>query len=322
VHTESIIPIDITLLTGINNEMLEEADSIEVVLPKFIKFIGSHKLVGHNIKAFDIYFINKACQDLELPTVKNELVDTLQLSRKILPELDNHKLSTICDFYNIDSSNAHRALADCYMCNECYKNMLSDDTPPTNEVEVSDEDASNSPFEKNILSLLNEIIVDLELPPKGLVLQRNRGKRISTASIYINEPPYPATKDDYEKINTTQSILKFQEKEDFVILTIKKIAFDENPCPENIPYKDKTKFVEVSFPLSNPELYTYIKNIILFRIKHYISAANTFSCCSQFTACSDARKCVHENKLYSTACSYRMNLESGRIFYGKNRNVD
>ena len=34
------------------------------------------------------------------------------------------------------------------------------------------------------------------------------------------------------------------------------------------------------------------------------------------------KKCVHENKLYSKGCQYRRNLDAGRIFYGKNRNID
>ena len=121
VKTVSTVPPNITKLTGITSEMLDDADTLENILPEFIKFIGNCKLVGHNIKAFDILFINKACNDLGLPRIKNELIDTLTLARKSLPKLDNHSLSTICTFYGVDSSDAHRALADCYMCNECYK---------------------------------------------------------------------------------------------------------------------------------------------------------------------------------------------------------
>lgn len=123
VKTVSTVPPNITKLTGITSQMLEDADSIETVLPKFIDFIGSSKLVGHNIKGFDIHFLNQACQNLGLPEIKNRIVDTLPLAKKALPNLANHKLSTICDFYGIDDSNAHRALADCYMCNECYKHL-------------------------------------------------------------------------------------------------------------------------------------------------------------------------------------------------------
>ena len=92
INIQSIIPVDITLLTGINNEMLSEAAPLEIVLPNFLKFIGNCKLVGHNIKSFDIQFINKACRDLNLPEIENDLIDTLQIARNALPNLDNHKL--------------------------------------------------------------------------------------------------------------------------------------------------------------------------------------------------------------------------------------
>lgn len=119
----SIVPENITKLTGITNEMLQDAASIETVLPEFLQFIGKCKLVGHNIKTFDILFLNQACQNLGLPTVKNKTVDTLTLARKKLSGLANYKLSTICEYYGIDTSGAHRALEDCYMCGECYARM-------------------------------------------------------------------------------------------------------------------------------------------------------------------------------------------------------
>ncbi len=46
-----------------------------------------------------------------------------------------------------------------------------------------------------------------------------------------------------------------------------------------------------------------------------------FGCCSRYEECSDARKCTQPMKLLSLACQYRKNLEQGRIFYGKNRNI-
>ena len=78
----------------------------------------------------------------------------------------------------------------------------------------------------------------------------------------------------------------------------------------------------MTFLYNSPELYNFINSVILYRLNHYRTAESTFSCCSEFIQCSDAKKCVHENKLYSTACTYRHNLENGRIFYGKNRNID
>ena len=47
-----------------------------------------------------------------------------------------------------------------------------------------------------------------------------------------------------------------------------------------------------------------------------------FGCCSRYMQCSDEKKCLHPDFLTSLACAYKRNLEAGRIFYGKNRNID
>lgn len=86
--------------------------------------------------------------------------------------------------------------------------------------------------------------------------------------------------------------------------------------------KSDPKNIHIFIDKDVNKLTDVVKLHTQYRIKHYESKASMFGCCSKFNACSDAKKCVHENKLYSMACSYRRNLDAGRIFYGKNRNID
>ena len=46
-----------------------------------------------------------------------------------------------------------------------------------------------------------------------------------------------------------------------------------------------------------------------------------YDCCSRYEACSDAKRCVHPDPDFAVRCSYRKVLQSGRVFYGKNRNI-
>lgn len=47
-----------------------------------------------------------------------------------------------------------------------------------------------------------------------------------------------------------------------------------------------------------------------------------FDCCSRYMECSNKKSCIHPDYLYASgACNYKKQLENGRIFYGKNRNV-
>lgn len=65
-------------------------------------------------------------------------------------------------------------------------------------------------------------------------------------------------------------------------------------------------------------------SIIMLDIDSYILAnytAEAFGCCSRYVQCSDLKNCIHPDVLHSKGCVYRKNLESGRIFYGKNKNI-
>lgn len=52
-------------LTGITNEMLLDAPSIETVLPRFLEFVGNDTIVGHNVH-FDINFIYDNVENLKM----------------------------------------------------------------------------------------------------------------------------------------------------------------------------------------------------------------------------------------------------------------
>lgn len=55
----------------------------------------------------------------------------------------------------------------------------------------------------------------------------------------------------------------------------------------------------------------------------FLDAVNfePFGCCHKYVECSNQKKCLHEDFLYSTACIYRKNMEKNKIFYGINKNV-
>lgn len=48
----------------------------------------------------------------------------------------------------------------------------------------------------------------------------------------------------------------------------------------------------------------------------------TFGCCNDFLRCSEAEACIHQDDRFYNGCTYRTNLEQGRIFYGSKRNID
>lgn len=98
-------------LTGITDDMVENAPEIEEVLNDFKEFIEDHTLVAHNA-SFDIGFLNVGFRNIALGSVKNPVIDTLELARFLYPELKNHRLDTLCNHFSIELTQHHRAIYD------------------------------------------------------------------------------------------------------------------------------------------------------------------------------------------------------------------
>ncbi|MDR7870349.1 MAG: exonuclease domain-containing protein [Tissierellaceae bacterium] len=121
---ESFYYVDefITELTGITNEMLSKAPTLEKVLPRFIEFINDDILLGHNVH-FDINFLYDVLMEHLDYKLSNDMVDLLRLSRKVFPDFKNHKLETISINLGVDNSNAHRSLRDCEITYQCFSKL-------------------------------------------------------------------------------------------------------------------------------------------------------------------------------------------------------
>ena len=117
------IPESAIAVHGITNEAINNAPGLEEALRKFEKFLGDDAIVGQNIVRFDMRFMWRDYPEIFGKTLANDYLDTLKLSRKLLPNLKSHGTSSLCDYYGIDQTGAHRALFDCRMTQEIYENL-------------------------------------------------------------------------------------------------------------------------------------------------------------------------------------------------------
>lgn len=111
INPGTVIPSYITDLTGISNKDIEGAPSFEAVSDKFLAFIGTLPLCGHQIE-FDQTFLNEELKRLSRPTVNCQLLDTALLSRILLQPLQRYSLKFVSESLKVDLNNAHRALHD------------------------------------------------------------------------------------------------------------------------------------------------------------------------------------------------------------------
>jgi DNA polymerase III epsilon subunit family exonuclease len=110
------LPVFITQLTGISDEMLISAPFIDEILPTLFEFLGSAEdtvVVAHN-SPFDLSFLKAASKTHEIEWPDYLTVDTARLARAVLDrdEVINCKLSTLAEFFGASTSPNHRALDD------------------------------------------------------------------------------------------------------------------------------------------------------------------------------------------------------------------
>lgn len=119
VNPNALIPGNITSITGINNEMVSDAPTIDVALPEFISFIEDLPLIAHNAP-FDLSFIEQNILNLNMDMITNKNIDTVLLARKYIKETYNHKLETLKKYFHLDYGS-HRSVDDCRTTNYVYQ---------------------------------------------------------------------------------------------------------------------------------------------------------------------------------------------------------
>ncbi len=113
----------ITRLTGIDNKMVKNKPTIDKVIPKFHSFIGDSPFVAHNA-GFDYKFLDYALEKNMGVNLGNQKICTVRLARRLLPELPNKKLSSLCEHFKIRNDDAHRARSDAMVTAKIFHSFL------------------------------------------------------------------------------------------------------------------------------------------------------------------------------------------------------
>lgn len=123
VNPQMPIPDKIKKLTGITDEMVADSETIEGILPMFIEFCSDAVVVAHNA-SFDMGFI-KANAIRQKLTFNPTYIDTVELARCLLPQLEKHKLNIVADHLGIEIGGHHRAVNDAEATAAIYLNFAN-----------------------------------------------------------------------------------------------------------------------------------------------------------------------------------------------------
>ncbi len=115
------ISLQISRLTGITQEMLDESPRFDEIVEELSAAIGDRPIVGHNI-SFDMSMLAG-----EGFTPDNQLIDTYTLATGLLHDVSNFQLGTLAEYfgYTIAGDDRHRALGDTAATVHVFQKLLA-----------------------------------------------------------------------------------------------------------------------------------------------------------------------------------------------------
>ncbi len=158
------IPPFITELTGISQETVKGAPTQEEGVSQFLAFCKGRIVVAHNA-AFDTGFIEAVSQSMGQPCSLTS-IDTLELSRTLLPRLERHKLNYVAKGLDLPDFRHHSALADTETLARifvAFLKMLAE----KNITRVGEFNAKLSDIRR---TLQNDGLGVTQLPPRHMIL--------------------------------------------------------------------------------------------------------------------------------------------------------
>lgn len=104
------IPTRVVELTGITDEMTRNGRDKDEAIKELLEFIEGQILVGQNI-TFDYSFLKQWAVNHKHP-LEAKACDTLKIARVLLPAEQPKKLESLCEYFGIQRTRAHRAIDD------------------------------------------------------------------------------------------------------------------------------------------------------------------------------------------------------------------
>jgi DNA polymerase III subunit epsilon len=125
VNPERNIPYYITNLTGITNEMVEDAPRFFEIARTIVEMTEGRIFVAHNAR-FDYSFIREEFKSLGY-NFKRSILDTVTLSRKFFPGLSSYSLGNLCNDLRINIRDRHRAAGDALATAKLFEMLMEKD---------------------------------------------------------------------------------------------------------------------------------------------------------------------------------------------------
>ncbi|MEQ8358106.1 MAG: exonuclease domain-containing protein [Cytophagales bacterium] len=125
INPEMLIPMHITRLTGISNDMVKNAPKFFEIAKEIVQITEDKIFVAHNVN-FDFGFIKKAFSDLGFNYTRKKLC-TVKYARQVYPGLESYSLGKLAMHFNIENKARHRAMGDAMATTKLLEILIKKD---------------------------------------------------------------------------------------------------------------------------------------------------------------------------------------------------
>ncbi|MCU6794798.1 exonuclease domain-containing protein [Paenibacillus sp. WQ 127069] len=125
VNPKRLIPEQVIELTGITNEMVDQAPDLYQGLRAFLEFVQQKVLVAHGT-GHDKHFLNSALWKTSKVSLSHRMIDTMMIGKWLNPKLGKYDLDTLLQLYGIDISLRHHALEDALMTAKLWSSYMNE----------------------------------------------------------------------------------------------------------------------------------------------------------------------------------------------------
>ena len=294
INPEKNIQPFVVNLTGINNKMLRNAPKFHEVAKRILEITENTIFVAHNT-SFDYRILKTEYNRLGYNFKRNTLC-TLELSKKLILDMDSYSLGKLTKQLGIPLTQRHRASGDALATVKLFKLLLDKDLDKNIILEnIKNTNKSNLP--KNLNQILEE------LPNStGVYYLHNKNSEI----IYIGK-----SKNIKKRIN--QHFTGKDSKSNKLQIHTSSVSYDETGS-ELIALLKESNLVKLHKPIYNRKLrksiypfgvYKHIdnNNYINLSISKTITSADPITTFKNMNnAVSFLNKLINENNLCQKLC--------------------
>ena len=124
IHPARPIPMGITRLTGIDDDMVADAPTFDAIAEDLHTFLGDAVFVAHNV-SFDLRHLQAGFKTAGLHYNPRRLC-TVRMSRKWLKGPHRYSLGALCEYFDIENEAHHRAWGDATATAELFAKLWRD----------------------------------------------------------------------------------------------------------------------------------------------------------------------------------------------------